>query len=272
VAEFVKLYPDPSDVLSTGITVWPDPDGLDAQSDATAALRRFATVVAGALPSFVQRSTDRGSGPHATVSDDGIAGGAMGVGRDASGAMFVDGGSTPQPAAPSLAAGTAERLHDVERDVPRAITLTDTARLCARLAQVRELDDIQAVLADAVRCLDAVGMVVWLWDPPSKALQPLLTYGYSASVLARISMVPGDAENAVAAAFRCGDIRVVSSAADLTGALVVPIVTGDGPVGAVAVEVRSGEQHESVRAFSAIFAAQLGMMLGLARFVHSKSA
>jgi hypothetical protein len=191
---------------------------------------------------------------------------AFGAGIDAEPSMLHSDNAAAEP--PSMLQPPAS----TDRH-PREITLAETAQLCAKLAQIQELDDAEAVLGDAVRYLDAIGLIVWMWDAASKALRPLLAYGYPASVLARIAKVPTDADNAVGAAFRCGSICVVAGAADLTGAVVVPIVIADGPVGAVALEVPGGnEQHESVRAFITILASQLGLMLGSPRFARSKTA
>src|SRR5687768_16869375 len=46
VMEFVALYPDPTDVLHTGITIWPDAEGSAAESEPARALRRFVTAIA----------------------------------------------------------------------------------------------------------------------------------------------------------------------------------------------------------------------------------
>jgi hypothetical protein len=260
-------------VLHTGITIWPDAEGSGAESDPTTALRRFVTAIAGAMPRFVEGTTDLSSSRDVAAGDDYVIGRAAAVRRDAFGA-----GVDPERSMPHADQAAAEPAPILQprgsRDRhPRDITLAETAQLCAKLAQVQELDDAEAVLGDAVRYLEAVGLIVWMWDAASKALRPLLAYGYPAPVLARIAKVPNDAENAVGAAFRCGSICVVAGAADLTGAVVVPIVIAEGPVGAVALEVPGGnEQHESVRAFITILASQLGLMLGSPRFARSKTA
>jgi len=277
VMEFIALYPDPTDMLHTGITIWPDAEGSAVESEPATALRRFVTAIAGAMPRFVEGTTDLSTSRDVAAGGDRVSrrapatavrldADAFAAGVDAGRSMPESDNTVGEPPPLSQHPGRADRH-------PREITLAETAQLCAKLAQVQELEDAEAVLGDAVRYLDAVGLIVWTWDTASKALRPLLAYGYSASVLARIAKVPNDAENAVAAAFRCGSICVVAGAADLTGAVVVPIVIADGPVGAVALEVPGGtEQHESVRAFITILASQLGLMLGSPRFARSKTA
>ena len=254
VMEFVTLYPDPTDVLHTGITIWPDAEGSTPESEPARALRRFVTAIAGAMPRFLQLTTNVNL-PEDAGRDDEVIRHAATVRED-----------TAEPAALDQPPGSADRR-------PPDITLAAAAQLCAKLAQVQELDETEAVLGDAVRYLDAVGLIVWMWDATSRALQTRLAYGYSASVLARIPKVSSDAENAVAAAFREGSICVVAGAADLTGAVVVPIMMANEPAGAVALEVRAGsEQDESMHAFITILASQLGLMLGSPRFARSRTA
>jgi transcriptional regulator with XRE-family HTH domain len=255
VMEFVALYPDPTDVLHTGITIWPDAEGSEAESEPARALRRFVTALTGAVPGFLQGTSN--------LSNGDVPGGRDDVMRQRT-AIRSD-----QVAAEPAAMGQPPR----SSGRPREITIAEAARLCASLAQVQELDEAETLLGDAVRYLDAVGLIVWMWDPASRTLQPRLAHGYSASVLARIPRVSSDAENAVAAAFRGGNLCVVAGAGDLTGAVVVPIMTATGPVGAVALEFRPGsEQHESMHAFITILAAQLGPMLGSSPLAKSKTA
>jgi transcriptional regulator with XRE-family HTH domain len=256
VMEFVALYPDPTDVLHTGITIWPDAEGSEGESEPARALRRFVTALTGAMPGFLQGTSILSNGDAPAGGDD--------VMRQRTASR-----SDQQAAAEPAAMGEPPR----NAGRPREITLAEAAKLCAGLAQVQELDEAEALLGDAVRYLDAVGLIVWMWDGASRTLQPRLAYGYSASVLARIPKVSSDAENAVAAAFRGGNLCVVAGAGDLTGAVVVPIMTATGPAGAVALEFRPGsEQHESMHALITILAAQLGPMLEPSRFAKSKTA
>ena len=86
-------------------------------------------------------------------------------------------------------------------------------------------------------------------------------HGYPSHMLARLGGVSRDADNAIAAAFRTAETRVVKGGAEATGAIVVPLITPAGCAGVLAFELRHGrEQSESVKAFAAIIAAQLATL------------
>jgi GAF domain-containing protein len=121
--------------------------------------------------------------------------------------------------------------------------------------------------------LDAVGLVVWSWDHRGSALRPSLAHGYSDTVLARLPIVQGDADNAIAAAFRSAEPCVVNGGDDVTGAAVIPLMAPGGCVGVLALELRNGgERRESVRALATIIAAQLVTLLGSAPIAAAASA
>jgi len=143
--------------------------------------------------------------------------------------------------------------------------------LCADLAR---LDDLRAAgpsLQQAARILDALGIIVWLWDSQPAELAPAVTHGYSDSVLAQLPRVRRDADNATAAAFRTAQTCVVNGSNFASDALVVPLQTPAGCVGVLAVELAHGTaRRESTRALVAIFAAQLARLIGAAR--HADAA
>jgi hypothetical protein len=100
------------------------------------------------------------------------------------------------------------------------------------------------------------------------------TIWYPTNGLAKLPHVPSDAHNAVAAAFRSGEICVVDGSGAATGAVAVPILTAAGCAGVFALELmHRREQHECVRAAATIIAAQLdadrlagaGLRLAVAR-------
>jgi hypothetical protein len=141
------------------------------------------------------------------------------------------------------------------------ISLPAMADVCTRLARAIDGREVTMLLADAARLLDAVGMIVWQWDPMTTALRPSLACGYSDSVVARLPEVRTGDENAVAFAFRSGEQCVVDGACG-TEAVVVPSLGVGGCVGVLAIELRPGtRKRESVCAFTNILAAQLAMLL-----------
>ena len=136
--------------------------------------------------------------------------------------------------------------------------LAATARLCADLARVGDAGELQGLLARAARIIDASGLIVWVADRAGTSLFPILAEGYAPQVLARMGSIGRDADNAAAAAYRQGELRTVPAHDSLPGAIVAPIITGDGCVGVLAAEMRHGtERHEATQAITAILAAQL---------------
>jgi len=154
-----------------------------------------------------------------------------------------------EPALPLLA-------HDT-----REISVSAIADVCTRLARALDWCEVTALLSDATRLLDAVGLIVWHWDPNATVLRPSLACGYPDALVARLPDVRTWDENAVATAFRSGERCVVDGATG-TEAVVVPSFGIGGCVGVLAIEFRPGTRPcESVCAFVNILAAQLAMLL-----------
>jgi hypothetical protein len=73
------------------------------------------------------------------------------------------------------------------------------------MARVLDPADLPRLLEQAATLLNASGLIVWVADRSGTALFPTLTHGYSQALLARMSSIPRDADNAAAAAWRLGD-------------------------------------------------------------------
>lgn len=129
--------------------------------------------------------------------------------------------------------------------------------------RVRDLDELTQVLGRAAEVMDASGLMVWVGSATGGDLRPVLAHGYSAEMIARIPPVPRSADNAAAAAYRSGTLQIVlSRPGGSIGAVVAPILSADGCIGALSAEIRSGgETSESVQALAAIFAAHLAGFL-----------
>jgi hypothetical protein len=146
---------------------------------------------------------------------------------------------------------------DVERE------LTSLAGLCTEMGRAQELRDVVPALEDALELIDAVGLVLWLVDQEGGFLAPVLALGYSNDIIARLPRVRRDAENAIAAAFRSAETRIVGGSDVETGAVVVPVATAAGCVGVLAVELPSpGERRTFVCASASILTAQLAGLVG----------
>ena len=99
--------------------------------------------------------------------------------------------------------------------------------------------------------LDAQGAILWVLDPDRDALFPALAHGYPDELLSKLPEVGRRDDNAIAAAFCCGQKQVVRGEGDATGAFVAPLLTPDGCVGVLALEfANGGEQHELVQALA----------------------
>jgi len=125
--------------------------------------------------------------------------------------------------------------------------------------RVRDLSELTRVLGQAADVMDASGLMVWVGSTAGDDLRPVLAHGYTEETIARFPPVPRTADNAAAAAYRSGTQQIVASRQPGgTGAVVAPILTADGCIGALSAEIRSGgETSQSVQALASIFAAQL---------------
>jgi GAF domain-containing protein len=159
----------------------------------------------------------------------------------------------PQPSAEPAMAGRAG-----------SPVLRMAATLCTEFGRVRDLADLQLLLGRAAAAMDASGLVVWLGNSAGADLRPVLAHGYPPQTLARMPSVLRSDENAAAAAYRTGELQLVLSrlGSPETGAVVAPILSTDGCIGALSAEIRGGgEGSEEVQALASIFAAQLSTIL-----------
>jgi hypothetical protein len=137
------------------------------------------------------------------------------------------------------------------------------AQLCTDFGRVENTDQVQPLLQEAARILDAIGLIVWVWDPQGEELRAALACGYSDKVLAQLPAVRRDADNATAAAFRSARACAMKGSDHTSGALVVPMLTPAGCAGVLAAELQNGgEQTRSVTGVLTILAAQLAQLIG----------
>jgi hypothetical protein len=145
---------------------------------------------------------------------------------------------------------------------PAGPVLKAAATLCTDLGRVSDLEELRALLARASDVMDASGAVVWL-AAAGNDLQPALSHGYAPQVMARMPSIPRSADNAAAAAYRTGQLQIVlARPGSSNGAIVAPLLSSEGCIGALSAEIRGGgETSDSVQALAAIFAAQLAAVL-----------
>jgi hypothetical protein len=200
------------------------------------------------------RPTDTREALRALLNDGTPAGSAMLRPEISSGPMPAasPSGAARQPPAP-VPADRPGRLEEAA-----AVDLTGTARLCADLARIGDAADLPALLERAATLLDASGLIVWVADHTGTSLQPMLAHGYPTTVVARMGSIDREADNAAAAAYRQGELRIVPAQGTRPGAVVAPITNGTGCIGVLAAETRhSSERDERYQAIAAIVAAQL---------------
>jgi GAF domain-containing protein len=155
---------------------------------------------------------------------------------------------------------------------PAGPVLRAASQLCTDFGRVSDLDELKTLVGQAADLMDASGFVIWVGSADGANLQPALSHGYTPQVLARMSMIPRSADNAAAAAFRTSQLQIVlARPGESNGAVVAPLLSPDGCVGALSAEIRGGgESSESVQALAAIFAAQLAGVLHSTPAAHEQ--
>ena len=274
--EFLEQHPDPVEDLQTAIEAARTADTHAAQRRPPMRLRYLIDSAMSALPALLLQPNSKAHSSDKVAAHDAVA-------VDEPPLDAVSEPSYPFRPAPELEA-EPEPVPEVlvnqdagfvaeeppvsepavamrakpERPAAADVDLTAVAHLCTRLGRALAARDVVPVLEDAARLLDAVGVILWMWDPRQSMLQPVLTHGYPDELVAVLPHVSGDTDTAIAAAFRARETRVVNGSELDTGAVVAPLLTPGGCAGVLALELRhGGEQRESVRASATILAAQL---------------
>jgi hypothetical protein len=161
----------------------------------------------------------------------------------------------PPPSEPAAAAATEEQP-------TLEAKLVSAADLCRGLSTARDSGQLRELLGGAAALMEASGLIVWLGDPDG-SLRPVMAHGYGPQTLVRMGGMPAAADNAVAATYRSATLQVVAAAGpSVPGAVIAPLVTPAGCVGAMSAEVRPGaESSEVTRALAQLLAAQLSAIV-----------
>lgn len=250
VREFLERYPDPLEEVAA-----PSAEtGADASSASTGPPTRFRHLVGAAVGSLSRLRP--GNGQRRIVHVD--------APRPASD-VLMDIPATPEMP-PTPATVTVASETPAASPAPFEPDLSAAAQLCTELSRVDDTRDVTPLLQELARVVDAVGLIVWVWDPQAAELTPALPHGYSDEVLAQLPHVSRDAPNATAAAFRSAQTCIVSGGDVASDALVVPLITRAGCAGVLAIELQpGGARRESIRALATIFAAQMARVVGEVR-------
>lgn len=165
-------------------------------------------------------------------------------------------------AALPMVVGTAHDDDDAAAHVSAGLDLSAAASLCAELARAADPSDLAKTLAGAAQAMGAAGLILWMWDPQAGVLQPVLSHGYASEMIAQLSGVPREADNAIAAAFRSAERHIVDGNGAESGAVVVPLYAPEHCPGVLALELTNrAERRADVHAFAAILAAQLSGLI-----------
>jgi hypothetical protein len=167
--------------------------------------------------------------------------------------------TVPQPT-PDRSVAPAE----TDGRLPRSPAVLQTAAdLSTEFGRIRDVGDLKRTLARTAESMDARGLAVWLGNADGADLQPVFTHGYSTHLVAQLPPVPRSADNAVARAYRTGVQQIVRSGpGQANSAIVAPILTSDGCIGALSTEIPGGtEGSEDVQMLTTIIAAHLAGLL-----------
>jgi transcriptional regulator with XRE-family HTH domain len=149
------------------------------------------------------------------------------------------------------------RRVDVPTPDPDFLAIAD---LCTQFARVEQASDIRPLLHEAALIVNAVGIVVWVWDSQAEELRPAMASEYSEALLAHLPNVRRDDDNVTAVAFRSGQTCAIDG--DGRSALAIPLLVPGGCAGVLAFELTGVAPTDPVRAAATIVAAQLSQLIG----------
>jgi cytoskeletal protein RodZ len=259
VREFLEIHPDPVEVVAAAAAMASEADGAKMNGGPPTRLR---TLVGSAIGSL---SRLRRPAPveDAAVADRARVTELARSEPEVQAAPLPSPDSVSEPAPLETVAQAAADSTPLSQPASSEPDFLAAADLCTALGRVENASDVQPLLQEAARVVDAIGLIVWVWDPQVEELMPAVACGYSDKVLAQLPAVKRDADNATAAAFRSAQTCAIDGSDHASGALAVPLLTPSGCAGVLAIELQPGrEQTRSVRAVVTIFAAQLAQLLG----------
>jgi len=170
-------------------------------------------------------------------------------------------------AKPKAAASVDDELtFRVRTEAPRhsAPVMKAASEICTELGRVTDRADLVNLLGRAADLMDASGVVIWMGNLSGGDLRPAVAHGYAPQTVAKMPAVPKSANNAAAAAYRTCALQIVlARPGAASGALVAPLLTPDGCIGALSAEIKGrGETSDATQALVVLFAAQLASVLG----------
>lgn len=250
VREFVALYPDPAEQIPEPE---PEPSGLQ---------KALAIAMMGSRPLPKPSRTALIARMVAATQEGPRVRGAEGPKVEVEVAAITE----PEVVATPVVEEGLELVTDRPSD-PRTLGPSDLcalAEVCASVARAADWNELTPALAGAASLMQAEGMTLWTWDQRCNALSPAWAHGYADELVARMPRVTREADNALAAAWREARVVVVPATPGSTGAVVAPMVTPDGCLGVVALELaETREADQLIQAMATILAAQLAAVMGV---------
>jgi hypothetical protein len=168
--------------------------------------------------------------------------------------------SRGQPRAPSLSDG--RDAPSDRRGMPPSgphrppLNLEAAAEVCTAISRMTRAAELDGLLARAATILDASGLIVWM--SAGEELFAVMAHGYESQVVIRLGPIGRSADNATAASWRTGELKVVAGDMLSNGAVVAPMFGPESCIGVLAAEVRHGREEDAdARAITTMFAAQL---------------
>ena len=120
--------------------------------------------------------------------------------------------------------------------------------------------ELPALLARAASILDASGLIIWIGA--GEQLFAVTAHGYDPRVIDRLGPIGRNADNATAASWRSGEVKVVPGDLMSNGAVVAPMFSPDACIGVLAAEVRHGREDDAETcAVTSMIAAQLATVV-----------
>ena len=195
------------------------------------------------------------------------------LGAATAGAPQVEGAEAKTPAPSPI---DEELTFKVRTDAPRHVApmIKSASEICTELGCVADQDDLVRLLGRAADVMDASGVVVWMGNRSGGDLRPAVAHGYAPQAVSKMPAVPRSANNAAAAAYRTGALQIVLARPGTSnGALVAPLLTADGCIGALSAEIKGrGETSDTTQSLAVLFAAQLASVLAPLTVVEAPAA
>src|SRR5712691_6059097 len=133
IREFLELHPDPIDVIPTASAISPDVDGACVSPRPPTRLRNLVGTAIRSLTRLRLELVQR-----------------------------------RKSAVESVTAADCSPVRPLSQEPD----LSAAAQLCTELGLVDDTREAAPLLQDAARILDAVGLIVWVWDPQAAELRP----------------------------------------------------------------------------------------------------